>query len=102
MSFTVARRTREIGIRVALGSRPARVVLAVLRKPLRQVAAGVLLGGLMAGVLVGLAYEGNLSALRLAVFFGYVLLMFAVCLLACFVPTRRALGIDPVEALRAD
>ena len=43
-----------------------------------------------------------LAIFVLAIFVGYVLLMFAVCLLACFVPTRRALGIDPVEALRAD
>ena len=53
MAFTVARRTREIGIRVALGSSGARVVAHVLRRPLSQVGLGLALGGLLlAGVLV--------------------------------------------------
>lgn len=101
MSFTVARRTREIGIRVALGARPARIVLAIIRRPLTQVGCG-LLGGLlfvawMSGSISGQMWE--VSHLLLIV--GYGVLMTAVCLLACVVPARRALSVEPTEALRA-
>lgn len=102
MSFTVARRTPEIGIRMALGSRPAQVVLAILRTPMRQVAAGVLAGGCLTGVLVWFIYDRTLSWSQIAVVCGYVVLMFGVCLLACVVPTRRAMKVDPLEALRAE
>jgi ABC-type antimicrobial peptide transport system permease subunit len=77
-------------------------VLAVLRTPLRQVASGVLIGGVLGGILLWLVYERSLSMTQVAVFVGYVLLMCGVCLLACVVPTRRAMRIDPIDALRAD
>lgn len=101
MSFTVSRRTREIGIRVALGSDPRRVTLAVLARPLRQVAIGVLVGGLLVGLLV-FSILGALTWLEYALVIGYALLMLLVCLLAGLVPVRRALRIQPTEALRVD
>jgi putative ABC transport system permease protein len=99
MSFTVSRRTREIGIRVALGSKPSGVVLTILRRPLIQLAAGVAFGGLLT---LGIA---SLAGVSLAFSFGllgYALVMLGVCLLACVVPAWRALKVDPIAALRAE
>jgi ABC-type antimicrobial peptide transport system permease subunit len=102
MSFTVARRTREIGIRVALGASRRRVVTAIFRRPIAQVAIGVVAGATMvAGVVWGLSV-GTISARQVAYVVLYAMLMMAVCLLACVVPTRRALGVEPTEALRGD
>lgn len=99
MSFAVSRRTREIGIRVALGSDRARVVLAVLRKPLTQVAWGIVFGALLITLLSGQI----VSTLQYyPVLAGYSLVMFGVCLLACLVPARRALRVDPIDALRSE
>lgn len=100
MSFTVARRTREIGIRVALGASPRRVVAAVFARPLSQVGLGILAGGVLTVLLGGDLDEATPRGLLGAL--GYTLLMLGVCLLACIVPTRRALRIQPTEALRAD
>jgi hypothetical protein len=102
MAFTVARRTREIGIRVALGSRHARVLVSILLRPLAQVGAGIALGiGFVTFMTAG--FEGwTLGPLQAAMMAGYALLMAAVCGLACIVPTRRALRVEPTEALRAD
>jgi predicted permease len=102
MAFTVSRRTREIGIRIALGARPRRVILAILRRPLTQVGGGLIAGGCMVAVLNLLIYSGVLSPAQIALTVGYALLMAVVCLLACVVPVRRALRVEPTEALRAD
>jgi hypothetical protein len=99
MSFAVSRRTREIGIRVALGSRPWRVVLTILWRPLIQVATGIVLGGILASVISSM--NGITLGLGFALI-GYALIMLGVCLLACLVPARRALNVDPVAALRAE
>lgn len=110
MSFTVSRRTREIGIRVALGSNPRRVMAAIFRRPLAQLGFGVIVGG---GLVTALAivepllYSNDavmrtLSAQDVGLLMAYAALMMAVCLLACIVPTRRALRIEPTEALRED
>jgi predicted permease len=109
LSFIVARRTREIGVRVALGASPRRIILAIFRRPLIQVGVGVSVGG----VLIALAVEAlahsemanggdGLSFGILVQLIVYGALMFGVCLLACVVPTRRALGVEPTEALRAE
>jgi hypothetical protein len=101
MSFTVARRTREIGVRVALGASARSIALAIFRRPLTQVALGVLAGAGVVGMLVR-AVIGQLSGPELALVVGYALLMMVVCMLACIVPTRRALRVQPTEALRAE
>jgi predicted permease len=111
LSFAVARRTREIGVRVALGASNRAVVTAIFRRPLTQVAAGVAVGTLFVGVLVallaappdsGLADTSVASwALQVVMLIGYAAMMFGVCMLACIVPTRRALRVQPTEALRA-
>ena len=99
MSFAVSRRTREIGIRVALGSKPSRVVLAILGRPLLQVTAGIVFGGVLTFVI------SRLIQIKLGfspVLIGYLLVMLSVCLLACVVPARRALNVDPIASLRAE
>ena len=98
MSFTVSRRTREIGIRVALGSDRRRIVAAIFRRPLAQVALGISCGGMLVFVLTHLIT--GLSAKEAGMVAAYMALMMAVCMLACIVPTRRALAIEPSEALR--
>jgi hypothetical protein len=101
LSFTVSRRTREIGVRVALGASRQRLVAAIFRKPLIQVSLGVLAGTALIGFL-GFGLTGRLSFPQIGMLVGYSALMFGVCLLACIVPTRRALGVEPMEALRAE
>jgi hypothetical protein len=101
MAFAVARRTREIGVRVALGSSRRRVLATIFARPLRQVIIGVAVGGVLVAVLASLVLEG-LTVRQIGVVALYAITMLVVCLLACVVPTRRALAIEPTEALRAD
>jgi len=101
MSFTVSRRTREIGVRIALGASPRRVIAAVFRRPLTQVGLGVVAGGGLVAVLVRGAM-GVLSVREVGLVAAYAGVMMGVCMLACIVPTRRALRVEPTEALRAD
>ena len=105
MSFTVARRTREIGVRVALGANPRRVLLAIFRRPLIQVTTGVVAGAVLIGSLifgVTMADGGRVAWQHVVALAAYALFMLGVCLLACVVPTRRALRVQPTEALRAE
>ena len=104
MSFTVARRTREIGIRVALGSRPVRVILTIFSRALVQVAVGIAIGlGLFLSLMRGSFTESSLRWWdNVAFVVAYVVLLACVCLLACVVPARRALAVEPTEALAAN
>jgi predicted permease len=107
LSFIVARRTREIGVRVALGASPGRVVGAIFRRPLSQVGLGVLAGGALIAAAGSIETDmpglsGELSLVQVAILVGYAALMFGVCLLACVVPTRRALRVEPTVALRIE
>ena len=102
MSFAVSRRTREIGIRVALGAHRARIVASVFRKPLAQVTLGIVVGAALAAGLAVPALGGRPSVAEGATFLGYAIAMLLVCLLAAIVPTRRALAIEPTAALRQD
>jgi hypothetical protein len=102
LSFTVARRTREIGVRVALGANRKRVVTAIFRRPLIQVGFGVAAGGVIIGVLATAVSNGALSVGDVALLVAYVVLMFGVCMLACAVPTWRALRVEPTVALRSE
>ena len=97
MSFTVTRRTREIGIRVALGASRRRIVTAVFARPLAQVGLGVAAGAVLTAMI-----GDSTTPAALAGALGYAVLMFGVCLLACVVPTRRALRVEPTVAMRVD
>ena len=96
MSFTVARRTREIGIRTALGASPRRIVGGIFSRAFLQMSAGVVVG-------TGLAALLGLNSTRdLILVLGADTVMLVVGLTACAVPLRRALRIDPTEALRSE
>ena len=104
VSWSVAGRTREIGIRVALGARPRDVMRLVVGQGMAAVAVGLVLGvaGALAltRVLEGLLYE--VSATDPLTFAGGVAVLTLTALGACYLPTRRALRVDPAEALRAE
>jgi predicted permease len=100
MSFTVAQRTREIGIRTALGAPPQRVMLNVFGRAAWQVAAGVVVGSVLsAGAFVAIGV-GAVRAMPLLL--GVAGLMAVVALLATFGPARRGVRIQAIEALRAE
>ena len=102
MSFTVARRTREIGVRVALGADRRRLIMTVFRRPLRQVAIGVAVGTVLVTLLAWSIMSDRMGLMHLGLIVAYAILMLGVCLVACAMPTRRALAIEPTEALRAE
>jgi len=98
-AFTVARRTREIGIRTVLGARPGRIVAGIFSRAFLQIGAGILAGTGLAAVLgLGRGSTGRQVLLLLAADG----IMFVVGLAACALPLRRALRIDPTEALRME
>jgi predicted permease len=104
VSYTVTRRTREIGVRVALGADSGDVVRLVVRDGLRLTIAGVVIG-LVLAVGLGLVLSGALYGVRamdLTVFAGVTSLLLAVSALACYLPARRATRVDPLVALRAE
>jgi putative ABC transport system permease protein len=103
-AYTVARRTREVGIRMALGARRSQVVTLLLR----QVSTPVL-----AGIGVGLAASLGLTRVLASMLFGVtptdpatfasvVVVLAGVAALACYIPARRALRVDPTIALRCE
>ncbi len=104
MHYTVAQRTREIGIRMALGASRALVVRMLLHEGLFLVAAGCGIG--LAG---SLAFSRSIRSLLFDVgpgdpttFSAVLLLLAGIALLACYIPARRATRVDPVIALRCD
>jgi ABC-type antimicrobial peptide transport system permease subunit len=106
MSFTIAERRREIGIRIALGADRRNIALQVARRALIQISIGVALGLPIAGMIFFEMQEQSAApsawlAVGLALAQGVGILLL-VALAACVVPTRRALRISPVEALRGD
>jgi predicted permease len=102
MSFHVARQTREIGIRIALGASPHDVLRAAVRHGLVLTGAGAIVG-----VALGLAATQALSSLLYGItptdpasFAGAILLLMVTAALACYIPARRAARVDPTHALR--
>ena len=104
LSYAVAQRTREIGIRMALGAQRGQIGAQFLSLGLRLLAAGTILGLIGAG-LAGRAMQSvlfDVPALPVATLFGTALVMTAVSLIACLIPARRATKVDPMIALRAE
>jgi ABC-type antimicrobial peptide transport system permease subunit len=104
LSFLVSKRTREIGIRIALGAQRRDVLWLVMKEGVKFSFAGITFG--LAGALaLTRLLSSELYGVRPGdpfTFFGVALLMAMVTLLACYVPTRRALRVDPLTALRYD
>ena len=104
VSFAVTRRTREIGIRMALGARTADVLHLVTRQSFKLTFVGLACGLLLAfgltRALAGILY--GVSPTDAVVFAGVALLVSAITLLACWLPARRATRVNPVEALRSE
>jgi putative ABC transport system permease protein len=102
MNYSVALRTRELGLRLAVGAQPRQVLLLVLKQGLTLTIVGVVLGlaaafaltRLLSGLLFGV---GTFDATTFATI---SLLLIVVSLLACYLPARRAMRIDPLSALR--
>jgi len=98
VSYAVARRTREIGVRLAFGATSARVVLQIIRENL-----GVIVWGAAIGWLLALAISVHAitkGVVNLPVFIGVPAILLGVATLACWIPARRASRIDPMAALR--
>jgi putative ABC transport system permease protein len=100
MAFAVSQRTREIGIRAALGAHPGRIVKAIFGRALGQLAAGVVVGAACGAALVVVGLGASLGVSEAALMVGAAAFVVAVGLGACAVPARRALRIQPTEALR--
>ena len=102
MNYSVALRTRELGLRLAVGAQPRQVLLLVLKQGLSLTIVGVVLGlaaafaltRLLSGLLFGVA------AVDVTTFSSISLLLVLVSLLACYLPARKAMRIDPLSALR--
>jgi hypothetical protein len=102
VSYTVARRTRELGVRAALGATPFRLVRLVLAQGLRATAAGVSIGlaaaalgsSLLSGLVYGVAPRDPLTFAVVPV------VLVALAVVACAVPARRAAHVDPLRAIR--
>ncbi|MGO9938262.1 MAG: ADOP family duplicated permease [Terracidiphilus sp.] len=102
ISFIVTERTRDIGVRIALGAQRSSILQMVLRQGLELAIAGAIFGlvgalvvsHLMAGLLYGVSPNDPLT------FIGVTLVLTAVALAACYIPARRATRVDPIVALR--
>jgi predicted permease len=104
MAFVVARRTAEIGVRMALGARPAGVLWMTMREGIAMVAAGVAIG-IPAALAAGRLTRNLLFGVRPddpATAVATVLVVFAVGALAAGLPARRAAAVDPMQALRSE
>lgn len=104
MAYSVTRRRREIGVRIALGATPGAVMRSVLGHGLVTIAVGV-----VAGTLGAMALTRGLQSLLFGVtptdpiaFGGVALLLVVVAALACYLPARRGARVNPVEALRQE
>jgi len=104
MTLEVASRTREFGIRLALGAEAGEVRSLVLRQAMRLVLLGIAAGLIGAAgvtrILGSMLF--NVRPLDPLTFGGVAILLAAVALAACYLPVRRATSTDPLQALRAD
>jgi predicted permease len=104
MAYSVARRTNEIGVRMALGADRGNVIAMVVRETMRLVGAGMLVGLLAAWAATRVIASAlfGLTAMDPLTVVSAVLVMAAVALLSGYVPSRKAAEVNPVEALRQE
>jgi predicted permease len=98
VSYAVARRTKEIGLRLAFGATSERVVLQIIRENLGVIIYGTAIGWVLAFVIS--LHAITKGAVNLPVFIGVPAILLGVATLACWLPARRASRIDPMAALR--
>jgi putative ABC transport system permease protein len=104
MAYTVTQRTREMGIRMALGARPAEVRNLIVRQSMKLVAAGIAIGVPLAAVVARL-YASLLfgtTAFDPLTFGVVVVIITLVAMLASYLPARRATAVDPMMVLRVE
>ena len=104
LTYSVLRRTREFGVRLALGATERQITGAILRQALSRVTAGIVVGLCMAG-LAGAAlsrYLYQLSPWNGWIYAGSAAVVTAAALAASYLPARRAAGMDPMIALRQE
>ena len=102
LAFVVRQRAREIGIRVALGATPSRILGAVMSRGVRLVILGTALGAVLSGLLTRsmASLVFGVSAYDPWTFLAVALVLMGVSLLACWLPGRRAASVDAIAALR--
>ena len=100
VSYAVARRTREIGVRLAFGATSGQVVLQIIRENLGVITCGAASGWVLA-VMISVRSIPT-SVVKLPVFLSVLAILVGVATLACWIPARRASRIDPMTALRHD
>lgn len=102
VSYTVARRTREIGLRMAVGAGRSDVLKMVLRQGLMLSLAGILVGGIISAAFAGLLTAGlvGLGTPNPATYVIVPIMLIGLTLAASYVPARRASAVDPLRALR--
>jgi putative ABC transport system permease protein len=102
MAYSVTERTQEIGVRVAMGAQPRDVLKLVMFRGVMITAIGLLIGlpsaWVLAQLMAGLIY--GVSTSDISTFGVITLVMSAITLLACYMPTRKAMSVDPIVALR--
>jgi putative ABC transport system permease protein len=104
IAYAVARRTREIGVRVALGATRRDVVAIVLGEGMRLASGGVAVGLVLAGISTRLiaSFLFSVSPLDGMTFAATTATLLAVAFVACYLPARRAAAADPLLWLRAE
>jgi putative ABC transport system permease protein len=104
LSFTISRRTREMGIRMALGADTRQVFLLVVRDGMLLVGLGILIGvgGGLAGSRSLASFLHGVSTTDAPTFAATVMILSVVALIACAIPARRAIRVSPIVALRED
>ncbi len=104
MSYVVEQRSREVGIRIALGASTSAVVRLVMMRALVLAGVGIAIGSAIAlpmGQVLASVLEG-VNGNELSIYLGVPALLLAISLLACVVPLRRAVRVDPVVSLRSE
>ena len=102
VAFSVAQRTREVGIHMALGARPAQVLRTVVGEGMSMVAVGTVVGIVLAALAMQplATFLYGVSPVDGMVFGAATALLLGVALLASVIPARRAAAVNPVDALR--